>query len=192
MQPQPETAARTEAQAAASRANGAQSQGPHDTSRTRYNNLQHGLYAKSVIFSTGQAAELESKVEAYTLIYQPANQHELDAVRRLATAEYQYFLALGREEDLITITTAATRAKFDSEFRNGGWHDRIAYAEKSIHDAGATLEKFRRNLGRLRRESESALRQLDFMQRRRARGCSDMGIFQSEPEPQPEESSAAA
>ena len=40
------------AQQEASRRNGAQSQGPKDTSRTRFNALRHGLLAEGLVFTS--------------------------------------------------------------------------------------------------------------------------------------------
>ena len=136
---------RSEAQIAASQANGALSQGPRDTSRNHLANLRHGFYAKSISLSSENQQAIAESVQNLENLFAPANDLELQLVRKLAAAEVHYSRALAVETAMLE----------------------CALAERHLVSESPALTLARQNLSRLRRESESCLRQLEYLQRRR-------------------------
>jgi hypothetical protein len=79
----------SEAQRAASRANGARSRGPttpEGRDRSRANALKHGLTGSGEVLMPGMAAEVAAKERAYRHVLRPDDEVQRDLVRRAALA----------------------------------------------------------------------------------------------------------
>ena len=93
---------RTPAQAAASRANGAKSTGPRDTSLSRFNSLKHGYYAKSACLSAEDPAAIQLALDHLIEIHSHDNHLELirrqqSRARRDLEAAFRQFLLLRKQ-----------------------------------------------------------------------------------------------
>jgi hypothetical protein len=85
----PEPSPRTEAQRAASRANGAKSRGPttpEGLARSRANALKHGLTGQGAVLPPDLAADADAKERTYRRALRPEGQLQRDLVRRAALA----------------------------------------------------------------------------------------------------------
>ena len=142
---------RTPAQIAASRANGAKSKGPRDTSRTRYNNLQHGYYAKTDFLPTTNPFAIRDALAPLIADFQPANPAELACLERVAQAEVRHFDCLRHEKSLFEKALAAGESN-------------LGRIERHLHQHGPQLELTRRLRSRAGRASCSAIR--DFFELR--------------------------
>ena len=97
---------RSEAQIAASQANGALSQGPRDTSRNHLANLRHGFYAKSISLSSENQQAIAESIQNLENLFAPANDLELQLVRKLAADEVHYSRALAVETAMLECALA--------------------------------------------------------------------------------------
>ena len=82
----------TPAQAAASRANGAQSQGPvtpEGKTASSQNALRHGLRSAAVVLPGEDPEAFDRHVAAYVHRFQPADQPERDLVEAIAAAQWR-------------------------------------------------------------------------------------------------------
>ena len=158
---------RSEAQIAASRANGALSQGPKDTSRNHLANLRHGFYAKSICLSSENQQMIAESIQRLEDLFAPTNDLEIQVIRELTAAEFHYSRALAVETAILETGLAETAVDLDNRFKSLNAPTRLAYAERYLQKSEPALALARQNLSRLRRETESCLRQLEYLQRRR-------------------------
>ena len=77
-------------QSATSRRNGGQSQGPHDTSRTRYNATTHGLFSQALVFrSPEEQAQYQALREDLVAEWAPATPTEGLLIEQLAASTHR-------------------------------------------------------------------------------------------------------
>jgi hypothetical protein len=131
----------TEAQRAASRANGARSRGPttpEGRARSRGNALKHGLTGAGDVLPPDLDADFRAKAEAYGRILQPQDELQRDLVGRAALAAVR--LEYGRRHEAAALRRRIAAALADCDGRRDA-----AVAEAA---------------GRLSRDPAAALREL--------------------------------
>ena len=161
----------TPAQQEASRRNGAQSHGPQDTSRTRYNALRHGLLSGGLVFTS------EEQQQRFIALHHdlvadlaPQGPPEDLLVERIATC-YQ---RLGRAAQLIafwSLPSTEQRAAVYEGYLIVNWE---LYQQTNMTTTGATLLRYERALDR---ELYTALRTLQTLQARRRASAAHSSVL---------------
>lgn len=155
---------RTEAQKAASRANGAKSRGPRTEqgkNASSQNARKHGAYAKLDCTLYENTDEYVERLEAYILNLQPANEFEHSLVRAIATAELEYERYTA---DIAALRDSATQTHQAELTRNWKSFDLIGLQTLAFLKAGPEYHRLFEVLGRAqsraRRNSVQARKQL--------------------------------
>ncbi|MBY0373783.1 MAG: hypothetical protein K2Q23_07295 [Bryobacteraceae bacterium] len=110
---------------------------------------------------------IQSALDRLIATHSPANPHELSCLHRIALAEVRYFRAIAQETALLELALAESAPGLDSKFKHLDAPTRAALAEQSLATRNSALEAVRRQQGRLRRESESALRAFLLLKKQR-------------------------
>ena len=140
---------RTPAQTAASRENGKKSNGPHDTSETRFNAIKHGILCQFTRLETDQDREVFAQLEdGMHNEYDPQTQSEHFYVERLTQCMWRMRLAARRlwKRESKMIETELLILRYERELGR-----EITVCENKL-----------RELRREREEEENARRQAEF------------------------------
>jgi hypothetical protein len=164
---------RTEAQQAASRANGAKSSGPatpEGKAVSSQNARKHGLYSKGHCSMYESQEDYESRLEAYREALMPANQFEEDLVRAILVAELEFDRYTADLTGLRDLATETHQVELVSKWTNFDTHClQMASLLKMGPDALRYFEALGRAQSRARRLSAQTRKQLaDAQAQRRA------------------------
>ena len=124
--------------------------------------------ADAVCLSLEDHHSFQHVLDHLLAVHSPANPHERSCIERLALAELRFLRAVAQETALLELALAQSAPALDAKFQSLDVPTRIAAAESYYSSSkNSPLESIRRQQGRLRRESESALRQLLLLQKQR-------------------------
>ena len=118
---------------------------------------QHPFDPSFACLSSENPQAFQTALDRLIATHSPANPHELSCLHRIALAEVRYFRAIAQETALLELALANSAPDLDSKFKKADAPTRAALAEQSLATRNSALEAVRRQQGRLRRESESAL-----------------------------------
>lgn len=132
--------------------------------------MGHSFLADAVCLSLEDHRSFQSVLDRLLAVHAPADPHERSCVERIALAEIRYLRAVAQETALLEIALAHSAPALESRFQSLNTPTLIAAAEQHYSSSkNSPLESVRRQQGRLRRESESALRQLLLLQNNRTK-----------------------
>jgi hypothetical protein len=160
---------RTEAQRAASRANGAHSQGPASPQgklNSSRNALRHGLHAKTLVLSNEDADTFDALLAGYLAEHQPETITEYDLVTEMAFAKWRQYRSWITETGAINKEMADTNAAITAAYEHFDESIRTAYAVESCLKRTRTLELCSRLEGRCNRQYHRALTTLQALRRK--------------------------
>ena len=150
---------------AASRANGALSQGPKSPETLRVsagNSLRHGLTARTVLLTNESPTLFQESLNAYLLRLQPRDQVEADLVEEIVVAKWRQRRLGGIEAASLNLEMA--RQDSDLKARcNVEEPIRQAIAFKTLADESSSLHLLNRYETRLIQTCERALLNLRFL-----------------------------
>ena len=142
----------SEARSATSRANGAKSRGPvtpEGKQRSSQNAVTHGLLARSLTLSDGDAKLFDSHHDNYILRFDPRDQPEHDLIEEAAYAKWQMRQAWMMHARTLKIQILADFSEVNGEWDSIPMLDRhtLAFA-KSLKESTAltNLERYARQL----------------------------------------------
>jgi hypothetical protein len=159
---------RTEAQRAASRANGALSQGPISPDgklNCSQNALRHGLRAKTLVLSNEDAETFDALLADYLAEHQPETITEYDLITEMAFAKWRQYRSWITETGAINKEMADTNAAITAAYEHLDESIRTAYAVESCLKRTRTLELCSRLEGRCNRQYHRALTTLQAIRR---------------------------
>ena len=162
---------RTEAQRAASRANGAHSQGPVSPDgklNSSQNALRHGLRAKTLVLSNEDADAFDALLADYLAEHQPETITEYDLITEMAFAKWRQYRSWITESGAINKEMADTNAAISAAYGHFDESIRTAFAVESCLKRTRTLELCSRLEGRCNRQYHRALSTLQALRSSRS------------------------
>jgi hypothetical protein len=159
---------RTEAQKAASRANGAKSQGPvtaEGKAVSSRNALRHGLTAFHLALSNEDSVAFNLVLTDYMAEYNPTTPTQINLVERMALAQWQIYRGWTAEVATLNIQVEANRSILEQRYTHFCHSVPTAHAIESALAKGGSLQHINRCLNRVNREYYQALRTLRELQK---------------------------
>lgn len=134
-----------------------------------HNNNQPQFDPSFACLSSENLQAFHTALDRLIATHAPANPHELSCLHRIALAEVRYFRAIAQETALLELALANSAPELGARYTHLDAPTRAALAEQSLATRNSALEAVRRQQGRLRRESESALRSFLVLKKQRPR-----------------------
>jgi hypothetical protein len=160
---------RTEAQIAASRANGAKSNGPTTPEGkivSCWNRMTHGFRSNAITLVSEDAQAYDSHLDAYLARYTPIDKTEEDLVGLLASSMWQVMRNNSIEVALFEIEITGVNEEIKGEFEHMDQYGRLALAFKKSAGDNA-LELLRRYKTTAERAYHRALQAIEEIQKNR-------------------------
>lgn len=150
----------SEARIAANRANAQKSTGPKDTSKTRFNGVQHGLTAMHTLLPWEHKEDLQAILDSFESRYQPVDDVERLLVKQVAVAYWRMERSLRIEKNILETVARGQAEDADLAFSqmHAGNLEAIAFMV-----AAENMDRFRRYDAHLQRAFERALKRVEQM-----------------------------
>ncbi len=159
----------TELQIAASRFNGAKSQGPvsiDGKARSSQNAVRHGLTAKTVVLNNEDPAQFKILCENLANDYQPQTEYEHELVSQLAGARWKLRRCNILEKGIFDKAVDEIRPKIQAEYEGADEEMVTIFALEQAIDS-PQLKSLRRYMTQILREERHASSQLEKIRRER-------------------------
>ncbi len=159
----------TELQIAASRINGARSQGPvsiDGKARSSQNAVRHGLTAKTVVLNNEDPAQFKILCENLANDYQPQTEYEHELVSQLAGARWKLRRCNIVEKGIFDKAVDEIRPKIQAEYEGADEEMVTIFALEQAIDS-PRLKSLRRYMTQILREERHASSQLEKIRRER-------------------------
>ena len=159
----------TELQIAASRNNGARSQGPvsiDGKARSSRNAVRHGLTAKTVVLNNEDPAQFKILCETLSNDYEPRTEYEHELVSQLAGARWKLRRCNIVEKGIFDKAVDEIRPKIQAEYEGADEEMVTIFALEQAIDS-PQLKSLRRYMTQILREESHASSQLEKIRRER-------------------------
>ena len=159
----------TELQIAASRTNGARSQGPvsiDGKARSSQNAVRHGLTAKTVVLNNEDPAQFKILCENLASDYLPQTEYERELIGQLAGARWKLRRCNILEKGIFDKAVDEMRPKIQAEYEGADEEMVTIFALEQAIDS-PQLKSLRRYMTQILREERHASSQLEKIRRER-------------------------
>ena len=159
----------TELQLAASRFNGAKSQGPvtpEGKARSSQNAVRHGLTAKTIVLNNEDSAQFKVLCDHLSNDYQPQTEYERELVGQLAGARWKLRRCNIVEKGIFDKAVDEIRPKIQAEYEGADEEMVTIFALERAIDS-PQLKSLRRYMTQILREERHASSQLEKIRRER-------------------------